>query len=692
MNRTSRVAGQGAVPAVLVGALVLSLITYCSSGYRRSSIDQQAFAGNDSQAFGGVQLSPAFKSGIVLNAERPRLFGTGVPGSTIVISSVPMQTTTTPDAAWEELKHLVSIQPSSAVLKGEPYKVKANGAGEWEIEFEPQTPGNTEFSLYFNDGLSQTYAIDNVVFGHVLLCAGQSNNQVPVSYLTNGKELLAEAPKYEKQMRLTKTPIETEQMYFTSASAHAASNFSGLCYGAAVRLIELMPSLADYAVPIGIVSAVKDGSPIAPFFTSNKKEDLSTKCWDMSKEKSASKQWNAKLKPFAGMTFTAAIFYQGESDSYNVSAHVDLWPCYYKEMVRQWREAFRDPTLPFVTVPIAQWNTSSFYPYISLSTYNRIQQFAMSPGRSYLSPGGSGYHKVEPAGARAIFEVEHSLSVSNIDSYDPGRDFEGWPVPLGDIHPRNKTGLIDRVARALGKLAFGATSAQALSEPPLPVRARRGPLEEFKTKDCKEVTILFEMNDLSKMQWQDAPFCSLCCEAVLEHNWERKWDTFYERSASNPCAWDNCIHDFGRGGGPAFARCVGRSAPAWSNEPALSTFYADGMLDNEINRGVRKEKNCPWSGMCYGPICQSPVPFQISPEPDHQWQMDQWYDAKILGYEDSGWGRSISLRAELPDGSCASAVRYNVLDLPECLLYGTGNDAAGGVSIPVPSFSIPVGN
>lgn len=264
--------------------------------------------------------------------------------------------------------------------------------------------------------------------------------------------------------------------------------------------------------------------------------------------------------------------------------------------------------------------------------------------------------------------------VVNIDSYDHGRPLDGFEPSKGDIHPRNKSLLADRIARQIARLAFGVSDSALRSRGPVPEKAEVGK-GGFSPHGCNEVKITFQMNGAKKLDFRDAPFSQIGCSRVLHREWPRS-----DHLSKISCVWDTCHPDPNAPEYVSFKSCIdGKDkVPAWALEPA----YRPG------DKAASGLKECSWPAghpsayMCRGVKCATPMPFQISPDVDRAWVSDEWYDAMLIAPEAYDKPNELRLFANMPEGKCAKAIRYLVGDIPECVLYGTGKDkgAAGAAA------------
>ncbi|HEX8554807.1 MAG TPA: sialate O-acetylesterase [Sphingomonas sp.] len=168
--------------------------------------------------------------------------------------------------------------------------------------------------------------------------------------------------------------------------------------------------------------------------------------------------YNGMIAPLTPLTFKGAIWYQGESNVADPGDYKRLLPA----LMRDWRDHFGDPALPFVVVQL-----SAFGP------------MAAAPTRS-------DWAELREVQRRAVAADPHSALVVSIDAGDR------W-----DIHPAQKKVVGQRIARAMQRIAYG----DAVQDGPQPIRAvRRG----------DAVVILFSRGGLRTLSSDRAIGFELC--------------------------------------------------------------------------------------------------------------------------------------------------------------------------------------
>jgi sialate O-acetylesterase len=141
--------------------------------------------------------------------------------------------------------------------------------------------------------------------------------------------------------------------------------------------------------------------------------------------------YNGMIAPLVGYKFKLAAWYQGESNAAAAQEYRTLLPL----LMRDWRQRFAQPTLPFLVVQLTSYG---------------------SPAKT---PGHSDWAELRDAQAYAVAHDAHAgLAVT----LDVGDRF--------DIHPTQKTIVGERLARAARAVAYGE---KTIPGSPTAVSARR---------------------------------------------------------------------------------------------------------------------------------------------------------------------------------------------------------------------------
>jgi sialate O-acetylesterase len=240
----------------------------------------------------------------------------------------------------------------------EPLKVTTPENGRWEIAVktnlskEPQTIQLKSKESNIN--------LENILFGEVWICSGQSNMRMPLKGFTGQPTFgsnLAVSNSKNPNLRLfsitengSPTPLDSisEFKKWAVASPETAKDFSAVAYFYGNQLQEILD------VPVGLIMTSWGGTriqpwmskeAIAPFLDINKvKRDTTEKY-----KRIPSAIFNAMINPITFYTIKGAIWYQGETNRDEPKIYQQLLP----EMVKDWRKQWNIGDFPFYYVQIA---------------------------------------------------------------------------------------------------------------------------------------------------------------------------------------------------------------------------------------------------------------------------------------------------------------------------------------------------
>jgi len=160
------------------------------------------------------------------------------------------------------------------LFKDKSYHTTANGNGDWEIQLQAEDAGGP----YRIDFLGKnTITLENIWFGDVYLCSGQSNMELPMGRLEDAysEELVsANHPNIRQFIVPDKFDFNTECSdleggKWDAVTPETISEFSGVAYFFA-KAIQQKPK-----VPVGIINAAVGGSPLASWLDTESLKDFS---------------------------------------------------------------------------------------------------------------------------------------------------------------------------------------------------------------------------------------------------------------------------------------------------------------------------------------------------------------------------------------------------------------------------------
>ncbi len=284
----------------------------------------------------------------------------------IVSSNMVLQRNTTVNLwGWADANEKITIEASW--LK-EAINTKADENGSWSIEVKTSN-SKTAQSIHLKSK-SSDIKLENVLFGEVWLCSGQSNMQQPLNgyfaqptFGTN----METAKSTNSNLRLftvdrvgSKTPLMDVDKY--SGWAHATPEnvleFSAIAYFFGKDLQEILD------VPVGMIHTSWGGSAVEAWISKEaieefQKVDLDDVDITKGTNHIPTALFNSMINPLVHYTIKGALWYQGESNRQEPEMYKSLFPA----MVKDWRNRWGIGDFPFYYVQIAPFlygNNSAF--------------------------------------------------------------------------------------------------------------------------------------------------------------------------------------------------------------------------------------------------------------------------------------------------------------------------------------------
>lgn len=199
---------------------------------------------------------------------------------------------------------------------------------------------------------------ENILFGEVWLCSGQSNMEMPVrgfpSQPVNGSlsEIL-NSVKYKDHIRLYDVEHRYSDTVLDECRAEwALPTYENVAMFSAVAYIFGSRLSAALDVPVGIVLSSYGGTRIESWMDEGALSGFSSDDYIAVADKpyrDPYKIYNAMVAPVTDIKVRGVVWLQGESNRRN--AHV--YGAMLKKMVALWRDDRRDSELPFIVVQIA---------------------------------------------------------------------------------------------------------------------------------------------------------------------------------------------------------------------------------------------------------------------------------------------------------------------------------------------------
>ena len=297
----------------------------------------------------------------------------------IVSSNMVLQRNTTIQLwGWADAKEKISIEASW--LK-EPLNMQADQDGNWRISVkttDSKMPQTIKITSKTSDIL-----LEDILFGEVWLCSGQSNMEMPMRGF-EGQPILesamAIATGTNTKLRLftvekkgNKTPLKDVDKYrgWQAASPEIVKNFSAVAYFYGQQLQQILD------VPVGMIHTSWGGSRIEAWISNDVMSTFKTvnlDAVDISKNTNQipTVLFNAMINPLIPYTIKGVLWYQGESNRNETEDYKKLFPA----MVKNWRTLWNVGDFPFYYVQIAPYfyNNEDAFQEVDNSAFMREAQ------------------------------------------------------------------------------------------------------------------------------------------------------------------------------------------------------------------------------------------------------------------------------------------------------------------------------
>ncbi len=308
----------------------------------------------------GLSMAPVYQSGMVLQRDRPlRIGGTANAGERVTLT-----------------------------LGGESYSAVTDNRGRWEVVTLPLVAGPS-YEMVVTAG-DKTLRFTDILAGEVWLASGQSNMEFTLGQSTGGKEETARANDSNLRFYDAKRAFHIDSHWYTDSIMDCinhldffkpakwqgvtpanAGNLSAVAYYFAKQLRDSLD------VPVGIICNAVGGAPTESWIGISALEEEIPEIlidwtnndyvqkWVQGRAKDKecvrhpydpSYLFSAGIVPLDSYPIEGVIWYQGESNAHNIEVHERLFPL----LVSNWREYFRDASMPFYFVQLSGLNRPSW--------------------------------------------------------------------------------------------------------------------------------------------------------------------------------------------------------------------------------------------------------------------------------------------------------------------------------------------
>lgn len=293
---------------------------------------------------------------------------------------------------WAEPGELITVTGS---WQNEELIATADMDGQWLLKMEPHEAGGPYKLTISNE---ESITINNIMFGEVWICSGQSNMKLSVIRAANAAREITEADYPDIRMfkvvnNVAEEPQTNCRGDWAVCSPETVPQFSAVGYYFARELHK------ELGVPIGMIHSSWGGTPaeawtkeevleeipecapilqryeeaVKNFPRSQKEYENKLQEWERSSGKAKSEEtwlllkpqppygpghphspsglYNGMISPLIRYRIKGVIWYQGENNTYRAYQYRKLFPA----MIRNWRSDWEQGDFPFLFVQLPNY-------------------------------------------------------------------------------------------------------------------------------------------------------------------------------------------------------------------------------------------------------------------------------------------------------------------------------------------------
>nr|CAB3266066.1 sialate O-acetylesterase-like [Phallusia mammillata] len=380
-----------------------------------------------------------------------------------------------------------------------------NGKGMWVVKLEPQPVGGPRVlsAVQNADEIFNAVILENILFGDVWVCSGQSNMQFTMSQVFNASAELELTSNYPDIRIFTVAETESETSMYDLMSIEENWSipsketvggpvwkyFSAVCWLFGRHLYD------EIQIPIGLVASTWGGTPVESWSSNRALQKCGLNAYDTEYEKlmeylkqkehqmlkenkkfkinpnENSVLWNAMIHPLLNMTIKGAIWYQGEQ---NAIYHPDKYACSFPAMITDWRRSWYE----------SHQETDSEFPFgfVQLAPVNE----------DHALFANIRWHQTADIGYVPNSIMQNTFMAVAIDLPDDDS-------PYGMVHPRDKEDVAKRLVLGAFNVSYGL---EYNPQGPIILSAAR-------TADG-EIVVTYPQDQ--KLQVQEVGNFEICCD------------------------------------------------------------------------------------------------------------------------------------------------------------------------------------
>ncbi|XP_038069722.1 sialate O-acetylesterase-like [Patiria miniata] len=354
---------------------------------------------------------------------------------------------------YADIKATIEVKVRDKMYKTSVEAEVPSRVGVWKVKLDPMLAGGPYDIVVFCEAFTvvNSVILEDVMFGDVWVCSGQSNMAFAVDQSFNGSKELNESVNYPNIRLLAVKQVLSETPYddlhglyepwskpspeTLGSKAQIFNYFSALCWFFGRDLYDSMQ------YPIGLISTNWGGTPIEDWSSPDvlKKCSATHRPLPESDDRLtgtirgphvASGLWNSMIHPLLNFTIKGAIWYQGEANTVDP----DPYKCLFNAMITDWREKWYEGTLNSTDIKFP-------FGFMQLCTSNVPSSEIIGPYTTLR------WHQTYDYGYVPNDVMQNVFMAVGIDLPD-------LTSPYGPIHPRDKEDMGVRLSLAGRAVAY----------------------------------------------------------------------------------------------------------------------------------------------------------------------------------------------------------------------------------------------
>jgi Domain of unknown function (DUF303). len=319
---------------------------------------------------------------------------------------------------------------------GKTAKAKAKG-GKWTVKLGKFKAGGPDVLVV--EGKNRI-EIKNVLVGEVWVCSGQSNMEMALNNVFEGKEEVARSSNQRLRLfhvpkKKSNEPLDDVKAEWKDSGPESTPGFSAVAYYFGRDLQKALN------VPVGLIETCWGGSPAEVWMSEKalssnpeyKRDILDAYTENLKKSSSTNARppgwkptelYNGMIAPLIPYAFKGAIWYQGESNA----GRADQYRRLFADMIRNWRQDWGEGDFTFLAVQLAPYDKVKKRPLETIMEKPVDSDWAELREAQLLAT------KTEPKVGMAV--------ITDVGEKD-------------DVHPKKKEPVGARLALAARGIAYG---------------------------------------------------------------------------------------------------------------------------------------------------------------------------------------------------------------------------------------------